>query len=252
MNELSLEVIHSQIPAKMRPMVDDDVMQEIQKLSEDPDYGDEFLDVYIDYLNVLRDSPRRNHQQYMKAIKFFTLVEAEHSLTDAYIKVFPERYETRTRNSPEPDPNKKKQIMRGEASRYNSTQLVTEIRKAATVPVQLIHRHLLHEAILVNADLMHNSRSDMVKQKAADTLIRELKPAEDAHIEVAVAVKSTVIDDYERSMRLMVEKQQELIAQGGDLKTITNAPIKVINPVEPEEEPEEPKAKNTRWTLDGD
>ena len=236
--DLTLELLQSQLPRKQQPMVDEEIVQEIQKLAEDPDYGPEFLDSYMDHLNILRDNPGRNPTQYLNAVKFFSLVEMGNSLTDAYIKVFPDRFENRTRNSSETDPNKRKAIMRGEASRYNATMLVGEIRKVATVPVQLIHRHLLHEAIMVNADLMYNARSEMVRQKAADTLIRELKPAEDVGIKIDVKPQSSVIEDYEMVISNMVKEQQRMIAAGGDLMAITNAsitPIKIINPEEEED-----------------
>ena len=233
-NELTLDFVQSQITPQQRLTVGEETVAEIQKLAEDPEYGEVFLDCYIDHLNIYKNNTRGSHKQYLNAVKFFSLVEAGNSLTDAYIKTFPERFEARTqpRFGKSSDlPENPKEIMRGEASRYNATQMVNDIRKVATIPVQLIHRHLLHEAILVNANLMNNARSEMVRQKAADTLIRELKPAEDTQIEVAVAVKSTVIEDYESVMRAMVQKQKELIAEGGDLLAITNAsirPVKVV------------------------
>ena len=96
--------------------------------------------------------------------------------------------------------------------RYNSSKMVNDIRRVATIPVQLIHRHLLHEAILETAELMVGAKSEMVRQKAADTLIRELKPTEDAvlHIDVNDGSKS-VIEELRQATQALAAKQHEAI-----------------------------------------
>ena len=224
MNELSLELVHSQITTKQKLMVSQETVDEINKLANDPDYGMEFLESYKDHLNVFTESPRNNHTQYLNAIKFFSLVEADNSLTDAYVKVFPERFERRQKGNPDSDAVK--QLLRGEASRYNSSKLVNEIRKVATIPVQLIHRHLLHDAIMTNAHLMHTAKSEMVRQKAADTLIRELKPPEDQVLKVEVedGTKSVIAELHKATKELAAEQHKSVMA-GVPLKQISAARI---------------------------
>ena len=103
-------------------------IEEIIKLSEDPEYGQQFVECYIDHLNVLSEVSNRSHDNYLQAVKFFSLVENGDTLTDAYIKVFPERYQQRvTRYGDEG--TEAKDAIRGEASRYNRTKLLNEIRK---------------------------------------------------------------------------------------------------------------------------
>lgn len=225
MKELTLVTVQSQLTGQQKLLVDEGTIEEINKLATQPDYGAEFLESYLDHLNVLADSPRNNHTQYLNAIKFFSLVECGNSLTDAYVKVFPERYEKRKKGNPEPD--KGKEMMRGEASRYNGSRLVSEIRRVATVPVQLIHRHLLHEAILTTAELMTTARSEMVRAKAADTLIRELKPAEDQTLKIEVEDGATsVIQELANATQALAAKQHEAVMSGGvKMKEIAGAKI---------------------------
>jgi hypothetical protein len=238
MSKLDLVVVQSQLPKNQRPMVDESVLEEIQKLAEDPDYGEEFLDTYIDHLNVLKNVSKRTHDQYLNAVKFFSLVEGGHSLTDAYIKVFPDRFRTRKKGSSDPD----KSVMRADASRYNNTMLVNEIRKAATIPVQLIHRHLLHEAILEQANLMRNARSEMVRQKAADTLIRELKPAEEHTLKLDVNDgASSVIEELRKATERLAAAEHQSVMAGVPLKTIAESRIhepETIEDVDYEEVPD--------------
>lgn len=221
---LTLDLVQSQLKPQQRLLISQETVDEIQKLSENPEYGPEFINCYLDHLNILKEDKRKTHKQYLSAIKFFSLVESGNSLTDAYIKTFPDRWNDRQKNHDTPD----KSIMRGEASRYNGTQLVNEIRKIAAIPVQLIHRHLLHEAILETAELMRTSKSDMVKQRAADTLIRELKPSEDQTINVHVDDGATsVIEELHKATKALAAEQYKSVMAGVPLQNIAKS--KLIN-----------------------
>ena len=120
--DITLDLVQSQLKPKQRLLIDESTVHEIKLLSEDPEYGEQFLDSYLDHLNILKENPRQSHSQYLNAIKFFSLVEAENSLTDAYIKTFPSRYTDRKKNNPSGEPGDKS-FMRGEASRYNNSQM---------------------------------------------------------------------------------------------------------------------------------
>ena len=226
MKELTLATIQSQLTKSQKLLVGEETLEEINKLAKNPDYGEEFLESYLDHLNVLAEAPRNNHTQYLAAVKFFSLVEAGNSLTDAYVKVFPERYERRERGHRGKTPDEVKQLLRGEASRYNGSRIVTEIRRVATTPVQLVHRHLLHEAILETARMMTTAKSEMVRQKAADTLIRELKPAEDQVLKVEVDDgSSSVIEELRRATQELAAEQHQAVMAGVPLEQIAKAKI---------------------------
>jgi len=236
-NELTLATIQSQLTKSQKLLVDEGTLKEINKLALDPEYGDEFLQSYLEHLNVLAEAPRNNHVQYLHAMKFFSLVEAENTLTDAYIKVFPERFARREKGNPDKSPWEVKALLRGEASRYNGSKLLAEIRRAALIPVHLVHRHLLHDAIQVTADLMLTSRSDTVKQKAADTLIRELKPAEDAVLKIEVEDGQTsVIEQLAAATQALAAKQHEAILAGVPIQQISSAKIIEAEVIEVEDE----------------
>jgi len=236
-NELTLATIQSQLTKSQKLLVDEGTLKEINKLALDPEYGDEFLQSYLEHLNVLAEAPRNNHVQYLHAMKFFSLVEAENTLTDAYIKVFPERFARREKGNPDKSPEEVKALLRGEASRYNGGKLLAEIRRVALIPVHLVHRHLLHDAIQVTADLMLTSRSDTVKQKAADTLIRELKPAEDAVLKIEVEDGQTsVIEQLAAATQALAAKQHEAILAGVPIQQISSAKIIEAEVIEVEDE----------------
>ena len=222
--ELSLDLVQSQLKPQQRLTVSQETLDEINELAQNPDYGPEFLDAYLDHLNIFKDNPKRSHTQYLSAIKFFSLVEAGNSLTDSYIKTFPQRFDDRKQNYPFDE--RDKSIMRGEASRYNNSMLVNEIRKVAAIPVQLIHRHILHEAILEQAVLMRTAKSEMVRQKAGATLITELKPQEDQVLNVKVEDGTTsVIDDLRKAAEALAAAEFKSVQAGVPLVDIANSDI---------------------------
>lgn len=222
MTGLTLATVQSQLTKNQKLLVSQETVDEINKLANDPEYGEEFLQSYLDHLNVLADAPKNTHRQYVNAVKFFSLVEAGNTLTDAYIKVFPDRHADRQQSHGEDAPHK----IRKEASRYNASRMVNDIRKVATIPVQLIHRHLLHEAILENAKLMTTANSEMVRQKAADTLIRELKPSEDTNLNIKVDDNSgSVIQELQKATQELAAQQREAVMAGLPMKKIAAARI---------------------------
>jgi hypothetical protein len=223
--ELSVELLQSQLTPSQVKRIGPDTLAEIEKISNDPDYGQEFVESYIDHLNVLSDTPGRTPEKYLNAIKFFSLVEAGNNLTDAYIKVFPHRYEKRVQKYGS-EGSDAKDAIRGEASRYNATKMISEIRKVATVPVQLIYRHLLHEAIIEQSKLMRTARSEMVRQKAGEVLIRELKPTEDQTLNVVVEDGSrSAINDLRQAAEKLAAVEHQRVGAGIPLKDIAEAKI---------------------------
>jgi len=218
--KLDLKVLQSQLSAKQKHMIDENTVYELNKLAQNPDYGEEFLDVYRDHLNILSSNSKYTSRGYLCAVKFFSLVESGNSLTESYILVFPERLKART------DRGQTKSAITGEASRYNATALVSEIRKVATTPVQLIFRHLLYESITNQAELMRNAKSEIVRQKAGETLIKELKPSDDNVISIQVedGAKSAIASLREATEKLIIKEQQSIQA-GVPIKTIIESKI---------------------------
>ena len=124
---VTLEVLQGQVNKKKSHLITQDTVDEINKLVEDPDYGEEFLDAYVQYFDITSQMGNWNTPKYLNAMKFFILMEQNMTAVDAYCKVFPERLEARHERG------ESKRDMGGEASRYNSSQIVNEIRKVAGI-----------------------------------------------------------------------------------------------------------------------
>ncbi len=260
-NELTMPIVKTLVGTQQALLINEQVVDEVNKLAKDPQYGEEFIQSYLDHLAVLKKNTRYTPTRYLNALKFFSLVEGGDPLIEAYIKVFPDRYTQRTNR--EPNQAAKKAMMTSEASRYNRTQLVNDIRYAATIPVQLIHRHLLHDAILETANLMTNAKSELVRQKAAATLIQELKPAEDNTINIRVEDGTgSVIEDLRKATERLALKEHQAVLLGtktleevsatkiieGESEIVDVTPEPVLEEEEAPVDDQEPK----KWTLTKD
>lgn len=216
---LELQTLQAQLGKKGK-LITQDTVDELNRLVEDVDYGTEFLDSYINYFNILDKDDKWSTPKYMNAMKFFTLVEAGHTATDAYCKVFPERLEARYARG------ERKSDMGGEASRYNASQLVNEIRKVANVSVKLIHRHTFHKAIVGTEQLAFDpSVSPAVRQKALETLIRELKPDEKSEISIEIKNDTSAIDELRKATEALVLEQRRSIEAGMSVKYIAESQV---------------------------
>ncbi len=221
---LELGVLRDTLGRKKGNLISQDTVDELNKLTEDVDYGEQFVEQYVSYFNVLDKNNVWSTPKYMNALKFFSLIEAEHSAVDAYVKVFPDRLAARHKR------NESKAQMGGEASRFNASGLVNEIRRVATIPVNLSHRHMLMAALDKSMKLMNDRNvSPAVQQKAAETLIRELKPAEKNELSIEVTSDVSAIDELRKATESLVIAQMQSIDAGVAVKYIAES--KVVNEV---------------------
>ena len=217
---LSLEVLQDSLGKKKGNLINQDTVDELSRLVDDPDYGEEFVDAYKQYFNVLDKNGAWSTPKYMNAMKFFILIESDHSIVDAYVKVFPERLEARHARG------ESKRDIGGEASRYNASALVNEIRKVATIGIKLTHRFMLTDALDVTHKLMNDRNvSPAVRQKAAETLIRELKPDDKTEISIEIKNDVSAIDELRKATEALVLEQRRSIEAGIAVKYIAESKI---------------------------
>jgi hypothetical protein len=217
---LSLEVLQDSLGKKKGNLINQDTVDELNRLVEDADYGEEFVDAYKQYFNVLDKNSSWSTPKYMNAMKFFILIESDHSIVDAYVKVFPERLEARHARG------ESKKDIGGEASRYNASALVNEIRKVAAIGIKLTHRFMLTDALDVTHKLMNDRNvSPAVRQKAAETLIRELKPDDKTEISIEIKNDVSAIDELRKATEALVLEQRRSIEAGIAVKFIAESKI---------------------------
>jgi len=221
----SFDELKNIVPQNKRNTVTQELVDKINDIASDDLVDEEFKSNILTHKTIL-SSGKWSMSEYIDAVRFVTLVLLGHTDIDAYAIVFPDRYKrlfvdkklSRTKISPY-------------VTAYKNNSIVVAIIEQTLVPTHILNLSVYQEAINHSKYLMLNAKSETVQQKAAETLLTQLKAPEAAKLEVDISInKGSVVDDYEQVMRDLATQKLELIKYGGDVKTIAN-----ISPIQQEE-----------------
>jgi len=217
---LTLDQFRAALPVQMKQSVNPELIDAVNSALKDQESMDIYKENLLSFTSVL-SMGKFKLSGYINAVRYVSFKVMGSTNKDAYIKTFPDKYQRFLQEGViEKD-------IASYITAYNKSKLVNLIFAQAQVPTHILNAPLFQKAINVQADLMLNARSEMVRFQAANSLLIHLKPPEVAKVELDIGIThNTVIDDYEMVMRKMVEKQKELISAGCDLKQIANASIK--------------------------
>ena len=215
--KFTLDYLRAQLPKAKGKLVNQDVVDELNELVKDPDYGQEFLNSVITHTSTLTDTSRHSMQEYLNAIKYYSLTSVGHTLLDAYIKVFPDRLQARL------DRGQVKEDIRSEANRFNRTELVNAIKAQALIPLHLVNQETVQKAINQLSHLMMNARSDVAKVSAATAILKELRPPEVQQMEIAVGLNEEAQAAQAAQNDTLAQiaiNQQKLLAEGHSIEDV--------------------------------
>ena len=225
MSELSLEVMQVNLPKAYKKNVTQEVVDEINQLTKDPDYGQEFQDSFTTFTTILSGKEAFSLQQYISAVKFYSLTAAGLPLVRAYVKVFPERLQARL------DRGQTIDDMGGEASRYNGTDAVNKIRVQALVPLHLVNQGTTQQAINVLLDITLRGRSEVARVTAAATLLKELRPPEAQQVELQLGMSDAALEAQAKTnetLTSIAENQQRLLRAGVNINDLQQIHVTAI------------------------
>lgn len=225
---LSVDILKKALPSKYKNKVNDELLNQINQTLSDPDLYDTYKENFISYLDVLNDG-KYKIQDYMNAVKYCTHKLMGNTNTDAYIKTFPQRYQTMI------DKGYTSKEMSSHISIYNKSQLVNKIMEQSLIPSWVLNQDLYQKAINVQADLMMNAQSEKVRSDSANSLLIHLKPPEVKKVELDIGLKqNSEIEELKLTLAELASQQQRMIKAG--ISTATDvAEQKLIRVIEHEE-----------------
>lgn len=222
---ITLDVLRDVAPKKTRSMITQDLVDKLNEWNSDPALLGGFRDNVLSYINVMQ-SGRFKIQDYMNAVRFVSYKLIGHTDIDAYAITFPERYQRLI------DAGETRDDIAPYVSIYKGNKLVVQIFEQTIVPSHVLNAPMHQEALNIALSIAKNSKSDVARVNACNTILANTKPPEAAKLEIGVTInEGSIIDDYESAMRGFVEQQKALIEAGGDLKAITNASIKRVETI---------------------
>lgn len=215
-----------------RPLntVTDEIVDFLNTITEEePSVGELLVENFFSYSHVVNNT-NYSIAQYLSAVKFSSCVLMNMTNYDAYVSTYPERYERLAKKYSHLEPSEIKDKVSVHVHAVAKSKLVLTILSQVQIPTKILNLGLLQEAINTEAELMRGARSEMVREKAASTLITYLG-VEDTHkVELEVGFKKgAIVEEYEAALIKLVSDQKALIEKGGDVKAIAN--VKIVDVV---------------------
>ena len=225
MGKLSLEVMQVNLPKTHKKLITQEIIDDINKLTADPDYGQEFAEAFVTHTTILSGKEAFSLKQYVSAVKFYSLTATGMPAVRAYVKVFPERLQARINNGDSIED------MGGEASRYNGTDAVNKIRAQALIPLHLVNQSTIQLSINTLTRIMLDGRSEVARVSAATALLKELRPPETQHVELQLGLSDAALDAQAKTNETLItiaENQQRLLKAGVDINDLQQIHVTTI------------------------
>lgn len=205
--DITKEQLLATLPDKrLGKYVTDDVIDLINA-EPDSEMRRVFKENMLTYTGVLTEG-KFSLAGYVNAVKFVSLKLMGDSSTVAYSKVFPDRYQSLV------DKGTPAKSIASFADNYSKNQMVVKIFEKTLIPTHILNAGLYQEAINTQADLMRTAKSETVRQKAAESLIVNLKAPEATKVEIDVSYNNDMIEDLRATTRALAQQQRQLIQRG--------------------------------------
>lgn len=206
-DKLTKEMLAGAVPDKrFRKHITNDL---VDLVNADPDSEMRRLyrDNILSYSSVLITG-KYSLSAYINAVKFVSLKLMGDKHSTAYSKVFPDRYQNLITQGA--DASK----IASFADNYSKNTLVVKILEQTMIPTYILNADIYQQAINVQAELMVSARSEMVRQKAAESLISNLAAPATAKIEIDINHKNDVLEELKQTTRKFAAQQVSMIANG--------------------------------------
>lgn len=161
-------------------------------------------DNFVTFADTLKQG-RYTVDEYLNAVLFTSLLLAGLNDVDAYARVFPKRIKRLTEEKREP--------LRY-ANAFKRTKLVSGMLEHAIIPAWILNQGAYQKAINTQVELMTTAKSEMVRCKAAEVLMTQLKKPETVEKREVQININTEIDSLQETIAKLAQKQLELIKNG--------------------------------------
>lgn len=209
------------MPAHLKVSVTDELVDMVNNIAQDPEAGRVIRENFVSYSTVLREG-RFKTEDYLHAVAYVSYKLMGYSNFESYVRTFPDRYTAlRARNATDKD-------ISAYVAAFNKNKLVNLILEQSLIPTWVLNQDAFQRAINVQMQLMMNSKSDMVKMQAANSLLTHLKKPEKKEVQLNIGLEdNSGMNELRSKLRELAEMQQSMIHQG--MKTREIAEQRIID-----------------------
>ena len=204
---LTKDQLASAVPDKrFRKHITDDIVAVINS-EPDSELRRVFRDNALSFASAL-STGKYSLAAYINAVKFVSLKLIGDKASTAYSKVFPDRYQNLV------DKGASASYIASFADNYSKTSLITKIMEQTMVPTHILNAGIYQEAINTQADLMRTAKSELVRQKAAESLISNLASPAAAKVEIDIGYSNDIVEDLRNTTKALAQQQLRMIMNG--------------------------------------
>lgn len=209
------QVVHA-LPPNLKNNVTQQLVDNINNSVSDPIMAEAIKDNFLSYTQVLSEGKFKT-EDYLSAVMYVSFKLMGMTNQDAYARTFPARYRTLLNNG-----TSAKDIS-SYVSMYNKGRLVNLILEKSLIPTWVLNQHIYQKAINVQADLMSNANSEMVRMQAANSILTHLtKPKEVGPLINLDLRENSGINELKATLAQLAQQQRDMISNGTSTKQIAD------------------------------
>ena len=213
---LTLHQVAHALPPNLKNNVTQQLVDNINNCVADPIMAEAIKDNFLSYTQVLSEGKFKT-EDYLSAVMYVSFKLMGMSNQDAYARTFPARYRTLLNNG-----TSAKDIS-SYVSMYNKGRLVNLILEKSLIPTWVLNQHIYQKAINVQADLMSNANSEMVRMQAANSILTHLaKPKEVGPLINLDLREGSGLNELKATLTQLAQQQRDLIGAGVTTKQIAD------------------------------
>ena len=211
---ITVQNLKQALPATTKLTVSQSLVDKLNAVTSDPILAEHIRDNFISY-NTVMQAGKYTADEYINAITYCTYKVMGLTNKDAYINTFPQRHQ--------------QLVARGASAKdisayvaaYHKGKLVMSILDQAHISRWLVNQDVYQKAINVQADLMRNAQSELVRTQAANSILTHLAKPKDAVPQVAIQInQNTGMNELMDAMAALAEKQVNMIDHGVTAKEL--------------------------------
>lgn len=214
MEQITLPLLEKSLPNNLKRCATQELVDRLNNVSSDPEAAENIKKNFIGYSYVLQEG-KFGTDEYLNAVKYVSFKLMGLSNRDAYIKAFPDRYQSF--------------VQRGVSVKDQSSyitayargKLVNLILEQTLVPTWVLNQDAYQKAINTQVELMTTARSERVRAMAADSILNHLKKPDAVAPLINIDMrKDSGLEDMKKALVSLAQKQQELIERGANTKDV--------------------------------
>lgn len=218
----SLDELEKALPIHLKGAINQDILDILNKSISDPIFAEHVRDNMIGYVDILKDG-KFKLADYVSACIYVSYKLGGKSDKEAWAATFPDRYQALISKGTTSS------AIAAHVAMYNKGKLVNLIYEQTLIPTWVLNQDIRQKAINHTLLLMLNAKREDVQQKAAETLIRELKPPETGKLQIDIGVgANTEITDMKSMMKQLIESQQASIRAGHSTQEIAHQKLVTV------------------------